>query len=488
MTRLKRNQIELIAVCLFATIVLYTLFVRSLGMADNGDFGRLMAEIHLSYPSHVADQHKFFGYFLQSYPYEHNKAYWGEEKETYLSTQLVFLKIASVLNKLFISESYFYVPALGMIHAVLLTAAILLLLLAAKTESIPQRIGYACLIILLFSDTAYITFLNSLYSEASLYISYFFLLAASLYCLRQNNPSPISMVLFTLAAFLFMFAKVQNCFAGVLIGLFFATFLFRTRPSWKKGLVVFLSVSLLAGSLLLYISHPKGLNDVTTYDSFFYGILKDSPHPDKDMAFFDIDPSYRALAGTTYYMDKNVDIRSDKFRADVYDRISHMKIVHYYVLHPQRLLQKLDAAAVQANVVREPAIGNYTRASLMPEQSKSELFTAWSRLKPMLLPDRFAGIMVYFILYSILLALIFFTSKERSTKYVMGWFFVLGLIALASFGITVVAEGENDLIKHLFGFHIVWDSTLLIFIYCLIRITVHWTQVLRLKRTAAAGQ
>ena len=78
---------------------------------------------------------------------------------------------------------------------------------------------------------------------------------------------------------------------------------------------------------------PKWIHNVTRYHTVFYGILKGSEEPEKDLEFLGIDKKYAVFVADTnaYGNHGEYDIDSDEFSKDVYEKAGTFNI--FKILH-----------------------------------------------------------------------------------------------------------------------------------------------------------
>ena len=71
------------------------------------------------------------------------------------------------------------------------------------------------------------------------------------------------------------------------------------------------------------MSIPSWMHYDTTYQSVFFGAVKESETPEKDLKQLGIDEKYLPLVNTHAYMDDGeypIDITTDEFQHDFYDK------------------------------------------------------------------------------------------------------------------------------------------------------------------------
>lgn len=102
--------------------------------------------------------------------------------------------------------------------------------------------------------------------------------------------------------------------------------------------------------------------------------------PEKDLKQLGIDEKYLPLVNTHAYMDDGeypIDITTDEFQHDFYDRISKANVVFFYLIHPVRFVKKIAFSIENASCLRPLNSGN-SETVLMQYSNR---FSLWSNLR-----------------------------------------------------------------------------------------------------------
>jgi len=497
----------LIAIAAFASAACI-LFKRPItGVADNGDFARIMNSTGLYYLSDDSED-RYFGYVNRLYGISCAIPFGGG----YLSTQLPLVLLSIWLCKTATNTGLFDIRFLSAIYLLILITA---LYFFAKYSV--KKTGIAGVIPVLsaffmFCDTAYISYFNSLYGEPVTYV--FLLLAASMAVflssqdieslLRYHKPATppatdgtgyntcmsrqfsegkpgakmaICMaVVFYIALILFAGAKVQNTPVGLLAAVLCiklgklagkagigpaATGKAKiTAPGWQstwRKLSIIAAVLAVAVSLVCYASVSGEIKVCNKYQTVFYGILKDSENPARDLAELGLDPALAVLAGTNYFMDEYpVNIRTPEFKRMLFDKVNYTNVAGFYLKHPSRLLEKLEIAANNGFKLKQ-GFGNYEKYPGVYYKMTSDIFCFWSDFKMNVLPHTLLFVFIY---YSAALLIIFYEYKKAETpckRFLAEFYAFIVLTGILQFALPVLGDGEADLSKHLFLFNVSFD-------------------------------
>ncbi|MCG3162088.1 MAG: hypothetical protein JMDDDDMK_03327 [Acidobacteria bacterium] len=314
--------------------------------------------------------------------------------------------------------------------------------------------------LLIFCDVGYTVYFNSFYSETSSLIFLLAMTGAGLSLAAQSEKHPrrtLTVTLFCLCAGLFVAAKPQN-FTLIAPLLFFCARLFRIEKSKSsRAILAAFALSLVASAVSLNLIAPWYTHN-GRYQSVFYGILKDSPTPEQDLRDLGLDEKFAALADTTIFHENlPIDIRSQEFRAEFYQRINHLKIVKFYLAHPSRFLTKLRLAARDGYQLRLN-LGNFEKATGAPPRTESHRWSLWSDFKQRCWPKSLWFLAAYWLLLLFLIVKGYAASHRLSREFCL----TLWAMMILAFVTPIIGDGGSDLIKHMFLFNALFDLSLLI--------------------------
>jgi len=441
-------------VAALAALVLYAALLLPapiIGVADNGDFARVMAAGGLEYQDRAepwAD--RYFRYAHSKYGY----ARFG--LGGYASSQLPLLFAAGAISRL--CDGKFDIRLLSAFYAVFHASALYLTVKYGKTRSQLVNGFLACALSLVYLDIGYLAYFNSLFGEPFALIFFLLTAALALAVARSEGGSARLLALFYASAAALACTKLQNA----PIGLAFAVLGLRFRKlspagAWRKTAAGG-AAALVLLSLLMYAAAPQSLKQINLYQTVFYGVLKDSPAPREDLRSLGLTEELAVLAGTNYFQKGTPIAQSDlRLRRDIYGAISHMDILRFYASHPARLGQKLERTAASGMSIRPYYLGNYEKSAGKPPGALSYRFSAWSEFKRHVLPHRLAFVALVFAGYLSLAACSLLRSADpgrRRAAEVHAWIAAAGAF---SFIVPILGDGEADLGKHLFLFNVCFD-------------------------------
>jgi len=437
-------------------VVIVLLFGRTfVGVADNGDFLRIMGSIGLNYyDANETYEDRFFRFAHANFAYD--EFFRG----FYLTSQLILVVLARGIAKLFNGEA-FDIRVLGAIYAILLITSSYLLIRFNKTKSVVTWIALAALILFVFFDIAYLAYFNSLYGEPASLVFLLLTLAFGLMLTRQTEPKRAVLVLFFVSALLLVCSKTQNAPVGVgfaLLGLRYATL--KREKAWRR-LGLSLSALTLIVSAAMYIAAPKDFKNINMYQTVFFGVLKDSPDVEGDLKELGLPAHLSVLAGTNYFQaDTAIKQNDPSLTADFYDRISHADVLWFYVKNPGRLIHNMEYAAENGMMIRPYYLGNYEKSEDKSPGALSFQYSGWSEFKKGVLPNGLWSITLVFVVYFAAAAWEWLRCADRKRRAGVELLILLGLTGVFSFLIPIVGDGQADMGKHLFLFNAIFDMML----------------------------
>jgi hypothetical protein len=417
------------------------------GLADNGDFVRVLEPLGLQ---HAAT--------------EWGERYWGWLDKTYVpgprlpvdleSSQLLVSRAAQGLAGLFRRDGVLDVRVQGALQLVLYLLGIALVLRAARTFRAPARVTLDLAMLVAATDVAYIAPLNSFYAEAATLVFLSLTLGFGLVALREDAARSWALPGYLAAAALFVAAKPQNYPLVVPLAVVPLALLPRLQRATTRLLAV-LAVLLLA--LMAYDLHarlPWSQTIRNRWNDVFFTILADSPDPRADLAELGLDPALARYARVPAFAD-SIPIEA------VTARYGFGDVLRFHARHPVRFLHTAAVCAESAFVWRDPRLGNFTRDAGRPAGTWAQAFTAWSRLERLVLPRSLAFLVVF--LGTVFVVGLVEAFRLRPATAGGGTALLCAALALGAgmeFGICVVGDGYYDIVKHLYLFQLLFDACL----------------------------
>ncbi|QMV42204.1 glycan biosynthesis hexose transferase WsfD [Cohnella cholangitidis] len=445
-----------------------------IGLADSGDFGRVLGVTGLSVlnPQQTYEQ-LYFNYAHQQY------GYGGYTLGGYVSTHVILVAIAGLIGRV-VNGEVFDIRILGLTYSVFFVGAVALLVrnapeAANRRNTLIVSVVLSLSLLFVFADIGYLAYFQSFFGEPYALIATLLMVASAIALASSPKPTGKLLALFIVAALAVATSKIQNAPLGLVFALLAWRMIgLRSDSMWRKQVWTGVAV-LVLGSAVMILVAPDRLKNTNLYQSIFFGVLKDSPNVARDMEELGIPEKYAVLAGTNYFQkDTAIPQKDPVLRQEVLEKLSHKDIAMYYLRHPSRLMQKLDRAAENAMYIRPYYLGNYDQSAGKAPKEITYSFSAWSQWKDHQMP-RSAGWYIGLIsAYYAALGIVWWRNRSRKLRLALETLAVVALAGVFSCIVPLIGDGEADLGKHLFMFNVCFDmmviSVLVGAVYGLIRL------------------
>ena len=280
--RWSRRLPEAAAIGGAAVVLVYFLFVPPLiGLADSGDFLRVMSTVGLYYG--MSEQNRdmlFFGYF-------HHLYRWDPKFFTnggYVSTQVPLLALAVYAERMFTRDGWFDIRWLSAVYAVSFVTACALLMWMLRREAAAVRWTAALVVLFVFADLGYVAYFNSFYGEPVAFLSTLFLVLTVVALVSREKPPVRLLAAYFVAAAWLAGSKLQYTPAALPFAV--AGWMFsRLRPDDRRFRVTARigAVAVVVCAAVVFAANPSGLKHINLYQSVFFGILRESNDPQADL-------------------------------------------------------------------------------------------------------------------------------------------------------------------------------------------------------------
>jgi hypothetical protein len=446
-----------VSIAVFA-IVCWQLFIPPvLGLADNGDFARLLVYFDLTHPPSDRDN-RYFGYLDRYYVRDAAQAIQYSPRG-FVSSELAFIAGPVAVDRI-IGKKSLDVIELGVVHSVAFAASVYFVLFASRAFAGKMRTIGVILGSIVFTDIAYIAYFNSFYGESATLI-FFLIIAACAYASMAAERSRIAWLgAYFVAVTVFLLAKYQNI-ALLPVFLFFGGLVVKRWGEIKHFQAYFVfALAASYGGYMYFISSPDAVNDAVLYNSVFNGILVDSPTPGDDLAALGFPRELARYAGSTAFQPDSLRFNAQfltKFRASM----TIGKVFRFYLERPGRLFDAMNRTAKSAFRLR-PKLGNYEKSTGRAPGSLSQSWAMWSSVRSALSPGNLWFVIAIGILYLGLLSRSWLRSQDRLSRLNLEWSALIAVMALAQLLLITVSDGILDLTKHAYLFNLLFDYMLVL--------------------------
>lgn len=460
-TKKPSQRAALFAVLIGILIMGITLFVPPvLGSADNGEYASIIEGNGL-YKLDRGKKDEYFSY--ASVKYGVNQYY--TEQKTNFSSQNLFIQVAKGLNWIFAKDkTTFDIRFYGCLLGLYLLGALYLIVeyMAGKFPKGKYLIAVSS--ILIFCDTAYLTWFLSFYPESVIYPSLLMTIACILQLSRDYHRHSILFVLLIMSGGILVTISPKTMLWGSVVGGFFLLLLY----GWKKkkylklfskekekscGIILAVLAVLSIGTGLIFQVLNGQIERTEQYHSMTKGMMMASQNPEETMDFFGINRSYSLLDGSSAYERyPAIDIQDKILEKDFYSKYGTGKILFYYFSHPDAFSKMIQLIVNQAYTIHSDTGGNYDREAGKEPGTKTDFFKVYSNLKEKYTPRALGFLLILIVLFWIS------NRKDWWSRVVFLYLVIAGLCVMLD---VIVRTGVAGAARHLFFYNIIFD--LLIF-------------------------
>jgi hypothetical protein len=440
---------------LFALLLVRQLALPPIvGLADNGDYLRVMSPVGLDHlPREWAER---YFYFLNT-RYVHVG---GLRLTHFVSSELSLAAAAAAAHRAIAPHGIFDLRILGLVHAAAFLAGLALVVVAARTLPLLARLVlYACLLFV-FGDVGYVCYFNSFYSEPASLIGFAWLVGTALLVLRRRaGPgarTPWAGLFLAVSCF-FVTAKLQNGALAFPLGVYAWRLFSGSRPRRRLGVALAATLGLL-GAVYSGPGHTRQAREVGAYLMVFHEILPRVPDRPAVLASLGLDPGLsRLLDAAGHGPQYDPAVLQDQHVTRLY-----LRVARFYLAHPAMLRDLLVAGARNACSLRPPEIGNFEKRAGFPPGTKARAFGAWSRWKERALPKSGWTVAGFAVVNALAIGLCWRRRDGGRRGGIAELHLLLVVMAALQFLVVVAGRGSYEIIKHLLLFNALFDACLIL--------------------------
>ncbi len=417
------------------------------GVADNGDFGKLLGRFGLGSG--------------QTFVYANTKLFYGDVnryRSGFTSSEMLLIEPAVAISRAVSRDGLFDLRIMGAVHASLFLLAVFLF--APMVESAVTGV----VALLLFCDFLYAGFFNSFYMDASTYL--FTILSAVFYLRAMRSRGVGDSLGLWICMILALLSKSQYAAMGPWFAMLFWTgrhFL----TGGRKAVAGAAAVLLLLATAVSYRSlAPAGYAERNVFTVIFSQILPASPDPASAMAELGLDGSYRQWIGLQAY-SPGVPLDDPAFQADFRRRISFGKVARFYLRHPSDAWRALVTSLDEAGSFRSP-LGNYDSGSGKPPAAKYTSFQLASGLKRRLFFHHGARLAIFLVALALVVPVWLWREREGLPDGAVGGGLLLSALALTTLILSALADVFDQLRHEMVAFAL-FDLLLLTMVWLVCR-------------------
>ncbi|MBQ2897033.1 MAG: hypothetical protein IJE46_01740 [Clostridia bacterium] len=433
----KSNKYACVSAGIAALIMIITLFVLRLGVADNGYLTARLVSMGL-YDAEGASGTGFYSMLFGI----------GDKTISFMPSALVY----NIFKAVFPVDSV--IPALlpAMIYMIFAVCGVYMIVKALTCDIKWNNILLCVFVVLIVAETGYVTFFNTPY-ECGAAISYFIpMMGALLMAIRYEKIRYA--VIFGIFGVLFAGTMPQSGAASVIIALYSVYLALKSKVKPNKAVFALVGILIFASSMF-------GLSNMTNadkYNSVFYGVAS-SENPAYSAVLSDLKIIGKDnLAGVAYFEAEAQEFISSPEFNGVMRNVNPFNVTLMYVKNPDFMRQSLKSACNNCVFIKTEYLGNYPVSSGKASQV-SGFFSLYSYVKKVLVPGSIIALAVMFV------GMIFFSldykkkyALSAQTKNACVLCVFLTFAAIISLVIPVLYFGKAQLGFNLIIYNLIFDS------------------------------
>lgn len=444
-------------IALFAICLILQVLVRpAVGLSNNtGDFPKMSETVGLGPEIGDWESHKQYGEFIYRYiradRYYHNTNFRTAE---FISSDYFLVKIARGLQKFFQPGPRFDIRWLGATGGVLFLLAFVIWVYALPSGR--WRIFGGLFLLLVWTDVAYVQYLNTFYMDAAAMIFLVLAVAAGLHVTRDRSSRAFALLM-AAAAILFAVSKSQHSLPAFLFIPLFAAFAFWSRDRVVRTVWIAGSVLLAIGSTFVLARNTDYYRSIPVYSVVFWRLAPSAPDPLRALQELGLSKAELPLLHT-YAYETQAPMGNVRWALQFYSRCHYSTLLRYYLRHPsvpaRFIYEDLSRYAV---LIRPWA--NLSPEDGFPPDSQAAHFTSWTDLRSFLFRHAPWHVIVL-ALFSFAAALWLFFSSPADRPFASLVLLVQAIAAIECATGSLADTLETE--RHLFMFHVATEISILL--------------------------
>jgi hypothetical protein len=317
---------------LFAGIVGFQIFGPvPIGLADNGDFARILGPLRL-WPAGGPNQH--FKYFVNDYVVADPAYDIGAP-----SSEKIIASLAKRIATIVLPTGTFQLRLMGFLHAAILILALFILLKALEFQAIWLRLVCSSLLLIIWTDLEYVQQFNTAYTDAGAVVALAVVFSIAIHCLLVAGTWPWALSFALFGCFL-LGTKTQHETTLPFLIAFCLLAAFRAHRKYDRTAWLLAPVLLLATSAWMIKKTPGDYRVEPAFSIVFYKLAVLSRDPKSVLADFRMpEEEFGKYVGRNAY-EPGLPMDDPAFRRRAVNLVTPSSLSLFYWRHP-RILGKV---------------------------------------------------------------------------------------------------------------------------------------------------
>ncbi|MBL8174802.1 MAG: hypothetical protein JNK48_09030 [Bryobacterales bacterium] len=424
---------------LVAALILWSqlLLPPIIGLADNADYVNVTGPLQLVPAAPAEGSERFFDFLIPLWKHDPNEPFGVRlYTSTLLPTALAFYTASPITGGLF------DIRLAGLVHSLIFLAALYLIAPIIRNPAI----WIAILAVL--CDVVYFCYFNSFYSDAGSFL--YLMLAAAFYARLAAGHSSAKWNATGLIAsiLLLLTSKLQHTFLLAPL-LFLLIFDKRIAKAIPRKILAACAALFCIAVWGMYQRVPVDYRTMAAYHIVYSDLLIHAAEPHDVLRELGLPPDTMMFKGTDAFGPRS-GMNHVTYRKVMLDRLSHAKLLGFYLRHPEAPTRLTEAALLESARERHFGHGNFAKSAGKPPASTSHAFAIVSDTRRLLFENR-PGLYALYLL-AVIFGLVYTTRASAASLAVAA-------MAAIEFFLSALADcKETD--RHLFLFRAIVDLAL----------------------------
>lgn len=422
----------------------------AIGLGNNGDFPKMAGPFGLAPENGWQRHHHDFTYrYIRDWRNFYNRGFWHAE---FLSSEFFSIKLASRLQKTFRSGPIFDIRWLGAVNGIFLLLGIGIWLYSL-TDKWKLPIGLA--LSLIWTDVAYVQYLNSFYMDTAAMIFLLLCVAAALHVINDPNQRLFS-GLTVAAGVLFASSKFQHSIPALVFVPLFLLFAFGTHDRVVR--VMFLVGCILVSLSAWVVSSriDEQYRSVPMFNIVFLRIAPQASDPLQTLKELGLGENELRYLKTNAYSPHTP--LSRQWAHQFHAKCNYATLLHYYLRHPMLTIKFLYEGLSGPASLIQSGIANLSTEDGFKRGARATQMTIWSDLRGLLLKYAPWHVIVLTLFSSVAAIWLLWSPQNRLFAALV---LAVQILAALEYGIGILADAAETT-RHLIMFHVATEVSILL--------------------------
>jgi len=398
------------------------------GVADQGDYYRLIARVGLAPPNYISWDDQYNGWLV---------THWNivsPRSIRVFSTAEYPVRAAITLHKVTTKTGTLDIRWVCSVYLTMLAGLILCVFRSAR--KLPPAAYFVILVgvVLVCTDSEYLSYFNSFYGEAAAMLGVLAFVAAGLATVTAEDPSWFHLLMLVAASAFLAGSKAQNAVLGIFAACWMV-WLFAGKER-VAAIAAGLGLTCFSGFMLVIAPIPEA----NLFHAIYDRVLPNSTDPKASLAELGLQPETAAWAGRGYW---EVNIKSPDFFPG---KATRLKLFAFYLRSPLVDLRMIRGALTLSNDLK--GLGSFPKESGAPRFARTQALTGYDRFRA-----RMGSVWLVFPLLAANIGAVF-VWRNRKASLIS----IVGIMAVSAFLIACFLDAAPQ--KHLFTFNLLFDVLL----------------------------